>query len=84
MRDLAPFILCVDVNIKNKLEVLFGGINSFLLVLQMAEFAQSAKAVRKVHKERENYTKNGRNCAKDHLVPPLTTGQKQLLQWRYP
>lgn len=42
--DLVPFILCVDVNIKNKLEVSYGGIYPFLLVLQMGEFAQSAKA----------------------------------------
>jgi len=82
--DLAPFILCVDVNTENKLEVLYGGIYYFLLVLQMAEFAQSAKASRKVHNERENYTKNGRNYARDQLVLPLTKGQQKLLWFRYP
>lgn len=78
MWDLAPFILRVGVNVKNKLEVLDGGIYSFLLVLQMGEFAQSAKAARKVHNERENYTKNGRNCARDQLVLPLTKVNKSF------
>lgn len=84
MWDLAAFILCVGVNIKNKMEVLYRGICYFLLVLQMAEFAQSAKAARKVHNERENYTKNGRNYARDKLVLPPTKGQQKLLQLKYP
>lgn len=45
--DLAPFILCVDGSIKNKLEILNAGIYSSFLLVQMAEFAQSSKAARK-------------------------------------
>lgn len=55
----------------------------FLLLLQMVEFAQAARAA-KVHNEIENYTKNGRNYAREKLVLPLAKGSLKFLQWRYP
>lgn len=44
----------------------------------MVEFAQAARAA-KVHNEKENYTKNRRNYARDKLVLPLAKGSQKFL-----
>jgi len=58
MQYSIPSPLHGDVNIKNNLESLYGGIYSFLFVLWVAELALSTKAARELHNEREIYTKN--------------------------
>lgn len=44
----------------------------------MVEFAQAARAA-KAHNEKENYTKNRRNYARDKLVLPLAKGSQKFL-----
>lgn len=45
----------------------------------MVDSAQAARAA-KVHNERENYTKNRRNYAREELVLPFAKGLQKFLQ----